>query len=126
MNGWPLRAAAAPSGRTLYVTVGERIASYALDASGALTFSQEAETGTNVDAIAVSPSGSVVYVAHCSENGGSISVIPIPGDHRFTAQLVGALRATDLQGAIGDAEGAGGALEVAGGVLDGDLDGKLA
>lgn len=84
LKGLPRGAAVAPNRKTLYVIEGARIASYAIDAAtGALKLVGETESDSSVEAIAVSPSGTVVYAAHCTDNGGSISVLPIEGDNEL-------------------------------------------
>jgi 6-phosphogluconolactonase (cycloisomerase 2 family) len=78
LRGSPRSFAVAPERKLLYVADAERIASYAIDTNnGALKLVGDSAPLSNVETVAASPSGNVLYVAHCTENGGSISVLSI-------------------------------------------------
>jgi DNA-binding beta-propeller fold protein YncE len=85
LEGSPGGAAVAPNRKTLYVAEGAGITSYAMDAAtGALKRVGEARSGTYPEVIAVNPSGTAVYAAQCnSDNGGSLSVLPVEGDNEL-------------------------------------------
>jgi 6-phosphogluconolactonase (cycloisomerase 2 family) len=78
LRGSPQSAAAAPGRKLLYVAEAERVASYAIGTiDGDLKLLGDTPTLPNVEVVAASPSENVLYVAHCTENGGSISVLPL-------------------------------------------------